>query len=118
MPDRSPNWRDSLTTYRRSGAIPDAPPIEIAHISDLHFINLNLPNWCKAQLRKRGIGDHNEAALAALASKVGQLAPDLIVASGDLATLGDRSFRVSKRPDAGSVPLARWSAHRDSGKSR
>ena len=82
---------DTVSAYRKSGAMPATPPIRIAHVSDLHFIDSWVPIRLRRQLRKWSMGDHNQDALKALESKLKQLMPDIVIASGDLATLGDRA---------------------------
>ena len=79
---------DLLTSYKSNDAIAALPKIRIVHLSDLHFtthrVLRRLGLW-------RGMSGHDESICSALETEVLNLQPQLIFATGDQTTWGDRT---------------------------
>jgi 3',5'-cyclic AMP phosphodiesterase CpdA len=79
---------DRLSEYRRNDAIAAFPRIKIVHVSDLHFVVhpiLKRLDFCG------GLQGHDPDTVTALEQAVCQLKPDLLFATGDHSTWGDKT---------------------------
>jgi 3',5'-cyclic AMP phosphodiesterase CpdA len=79
---------DRLSAYRRNSAIVAFPRIKIVHISDLHFATHPL---LKRLNLYGGVEGHDSDTVRALEHTVKELKPDLLFATGDHSTWGDKT---------------------------
>jgi 3',5'-cyclic AMP phosphodiesterase CpdA len=88
------NVTDSLASYRDSASIVALPSIKIVHLSDMHFVtgpSMRFEGWWN------GVNGHNCDTLPALQCEIPPLKPDILVATGDQTTFGDKHSLTEAR---------------------
>jgi len=89
------NVADSLAAYRESDATAALPSIKIVHLSDMHFVSSRF--WKRLETLYEGVRGHNPNTLPALECEIASLKPDILIATGDQTTFGDKpSLKAAK----------------------
>jgi 3',5'-cyclic AMP phosphodiesterase CpdA len=82
------NSPDALSSYRQNNALAALPRLKIVHLSDLHFVTHSILRHCAYF---SGLNGHDVDTITALENAVTSLKPDLLFATGDHATWGDKT---------------------------
>jgi 3',5'-cyclic AMP phosphodiesterase CpdA len=77
---------DALVSYRDNQTLVAFRPLKLLHVSDLHFVTHPILK----RIHPSGLRGHNPNATDALITKAKEIAPDLVFATGDQTTWGDR----------------------------
>lgn len=89
------NLADSLAAYRDSASTAALPSIKIVHLSDMHFVTS--PFWKKFERFSAGVKGHDPNTLPALLCEIPPLKPDVLIATGDQTTFGDKPSLTASR---------------------
>lgn len=87
--------RDSLSAYERSKATAALVAIRIVHLADLHFVTH--PLLKRLGFGYKGLSGHDSDTQEALETEVQRLKPDLLFATGDHTTWGDKRSLLAAR---------------------
>lgn len=85
---------DFLSSYRQNNAIAALPRLKIVHLSDLHFVTHRILSLFQGYGGLRG---HDPDTQRALENEIENLKPDLLFATGDQTTWGDKTSLEAAR---------------------